>query len=378
MTITIDQVEMRHVRMRLVSPFETSFGVEHDREAIVLRVLAGGLEGWGECVAGAFPGYSYETIGTAWHVLESFFIPAVLGRPLDPIDSYRAALEPFKGHPLARAGLELAFWDLLGKSKGVSLSTLLGGVRARVPVGVSIGIQPDSGALVRVAGRYLAEGYRRIKLKIKPGRDVEEVRAVRKAFPEVALQVDANSAYTLEQAAAVEALDDFGLLLIEQPLAEDDLLDHAALQARLRTRLCLDESILSRRHARQALEVRACRVINIKPARVGGLAEAGAIHELCRAQGVPVWCGGMLETGIGRAANLALAALPGFELPGDISASARYYDRDIAEPTFALNPDSTIDVPVGPGLGVAVIEDALARVTLRKATLRASSRSGQW
>ncbi len=372
MTITIDQIEMSHISMRLVSPFETSFGVEHDREAIVLRVMAGGLEGWGECVAGAFPGYSYETVGTAWHVLQVFFVPAILRRPLDSIDGYRAALESFKGHPQARAGLELALWDWLGKAQGASLSALLGGVRSRVSVGVSIGIQPDPSALVQVAGRYLAEGYRRIKVKIKPGRDVEEVRAVRQAYPEVGLQVDANSAYTFEQAAAIEALDDFGLLMIEQPLEEDDILDHARLQARLRTRLCLDESILSCRHARQALDAGACRVINIKPARVGGLAEARAIHALCRARGVSVWCGGMLETGIGRAANLALASLPGFDLPGDISASTRYYDRDIAEPAFELNPDSTIDVPVGPGLGVAVLEDELDRVTIRKATFRAS------
>ena len=372
MTLTIDDIEMRHIRMRLVSAFETSFGVEHDREAIVVRLRAGGLEGWGECVAGAFPGYSYETVGTAWNILEAFFIPAVLARPLASIEDYRAAVDSYKGHPLARAGLELALWDLEGKTKQSPLSALLGGVRSSVPVGVSIGIQPDSATLVRAVEGYLAEGYRRIKLKIKPGRDIEEVRAVRQAFPDVALQVDANSAYTLEQGPAFAVLDDFGLLLIEQPLAEDDLLDHARLQARLKTPLCLDESILSRRHARQALEAGACRVINIKPARVGGLVEAVAIHDFCDRQGVPVWCGGMLETGIGRAANLALASLPGFTLPGDISASARYYAHDIAEPTFTLNADSTIDVPRSPGLGVEVLEDELERVTVRKATFRAS------
>ena len=367
MSLRVDRIEMRHVRMRLVSPFETSFGVEHDREAIILRVQADGLDGWGECVAGAFPGYSYETVGTAWHVLEAFFIPEVLVRPLTTIDDYRSAVAGVKGHPLARAGLELALWDLFGKAKGSALAAMLGGVRTSVEVGVSIGIQADPAALVRAAEGYLRQGYRRVKVKIKPGRDVEEVKAVRQAYPEVALQVDANSAYTLDQSASLEELDGFGLLLIEQPLAEDDLLDHARLQARIKTRICLDESILSQRHARQALEAEACRVINIKAARVGGLAEAVAIHDLCLRQAVPVWCGGMLETGIGRAANLALASLPGFSLPGDISASARYYARDLAEPAFALNPDSTIDVPAGPGLGVSVLEDELERVTLRKA-----------
>jgi len=367
MMMTIERVEMRHIRMPLLSPFETSFGVEDDREALVLRLWADGLEGWGECVAGAFPGYSYETVGTAWHALEAFFLPAVVGQPIDGVGEYRSRIERYKGHPQARAGLELAVWDLLGKATGKSLRSLLGGEAERVPVGVSIGIQPDAQRLVRVAGEYLDQGYRRIKVKIKPGRDLEEVRAMRRAFPRIALQVDANSAYTLDDGDMLRALDDFDLLLIEQPLAEDDLIDHARLQAQMQTALCLDESILSTRHARQALDIGACRVINIKPARVGGLAEARAIHDLCRLRGIPVWCGGMLETGIGRAANLALASLPGFTLPGDISASARYYARDIAEPTFTLNADSTIDVPTGPGLGVQVNIDELDRVTVRRA-----------
>jgi O-succinylbenzoate synthase len=366
MTISIERVELRHIRMRLLSPFETSFGVEHDREALVLCLWADGLEGWGECVAGAFPGYSYETVGTAWHALEGFFLPAVMGHSIDGVSHYRALIERYKGHPQARAGLELALWDLQGKAEGRSLRSLLGGEAERVPVGVSIGIQSDAASLVRAAGEYLDLGYRRIKVKIKPGRDVEEVQAVRRAFPQAALQVDANSAYTLADTQGLKALDGFDLLLIEQPLAEDDLVDHARLQAELQTAVCLDESILTARHARQALDLGACRVINIKPARVGGLAEAVAIHDLCRARAIPVWCGGMLETGIGRAANLALASLPGFTLPGDISASARYYARDIAAPTFALNPDSTIDVPTGPGLGVEVDLDELDRVTVRR------------
>jgi len=369
MNLRVERAELWHVRMRLVSPFETSFGVEHDREAVILRLRADGIEGWGECVAGAFPGYSYETVGTAWHVLQDFFLPAVIRRPMGSAADLRSALAASKGHPLARAGIELALWDLFGKASGMSLKEMLGGERSSVPVGVSIGIQADAPTLVEVAAAYLRDGYRRLKLKIRPGRDVEDVRAVRKAFPEVALQVDANSAYDREQARSLQALDDFGLLLVEQPLAEDDLLDHAWLQARMRTPLCLDESILSERHARQALDVGACGVINIKPARLGGLTEAVRVHDLCRSRGVPVWCGGMLETGIGRAANLALASLPGFTLPGDISASARYYAHDIAEPTFALNADSTIDVPAGAGLGVEVQLDSLERVAVRRAVV---------
>jgi O-succinylbenzoate synthase len=371
MTLAIERVELRHIRMRLLSPFETSFGVEDERQALVLRVWGDGLEGWGECVAGAFPGYSYETVGTAWHALEAFFLPAIVGQRLEGVGHFRSLIDRYKGHPQARAGLELALWDLTGKAGGRSLRSMLGGERERVPVGVSIGIQPDAAALVRAAGDYLDQGYQRIKVKIKPGRDVEDVRAMRRSFPQVALQVDANSAYTLAASETLKALDDFDLLLIEQPLAEDDLIDHAHLQAGLRTALCLDESILSERHARQALDIGACRVINIKPARVGGLAEAKAIHDLCLARGIPVWCGGMLETGIGRAANLALASLPGFILPGDISASARYYAHDIAEPTFTLNSDSTIDVPDGPGLGVQVLVDELDRVTVRRAEFAA-------
>ena len=362
----IEVIELRHVRMRLREPFETSFGVELDRDCLILRVDCEGMTGWGECVAGITPGYSYETTKTAWHILSEFYIPTVLGREVADIEDYHRGLGAFKGHYLARAGLEMALWDLMGKVQGKSLTTILGGVVERVPVGVSIGIQQDPSALVDAVGRYVEAGYRRVKIKIKPGRDVFEVEAVRKSFPDLPLQVDANSAYTLEDVAVFEELDDQQLLLIEQPLAEDDLIDHSRLQARLQTPICLDESILSARHARQALEIDACRVINIKAGRVSGLLEGLAVHDLCYEAGVPVWCGGMLETGIGRAANLALASLPGFTLPGDISASDRYYAEDIAEPRFTLNPDSTIDVPTGSGLGVEVVSDALDRVTLHR------------
>ncbi|TET84722.1 MAG: o-succinylbenzoate synthase [Anaerolineales bacterium] len=362
----IEGIELRHVRMRLRAPFETSVGVELDRDCLIIRVDSEGMTGWGECAAGSTPGYSYETTETAWHVLSEFFIPTVLGRQVEEIGDYHRRLGAYKGHNLARAGLEMALWDLLAKVQGKSLAAILGGVVERVPVGVSIGIQQDPDVLVDVVRQYIEAGYRRVKIKIKPGRDVVEVEAVRKSFPDLPLQVDANSAYTLEDGAVFKSLDDQQLLLIEQPLAEDDLIDHSRLQAHLQTPICLDESIISARHARQALEIDACRVVNIKSGRVGGLLEGLAVHDLCYEAGVPVWCGGMLETGIGRAANLALASLPGFTLPGDISASDRYYAEDIAEPRFTLNADSTIDVPTGAGLGVEVVSDALERVTLRR------------
>jgi O-succinylbenzoate synthase len=270
---------------------------------------------------------------------------------------------------MAKAGLELALWDLLGKRQGRSLQALLGGGARRVAVGVSVGIQPSPAELVEVVGGYLDQGYQRIKIKIKPGRDVGDAQAVRLAFPHIHLQVDANSAYTLESANVLKPLDNLNLLLIEQPLSEDDMWDHSRLQAGFRTPICLDESILSDRHARQALEMGACRVINIKAGRVGGLSQARAIHDLCLAQNVPVWCGGMLETGVGRAANLALASLPGFSLPGDISASDRYYAEDITHQRFVLNADSSIDVPDGAGLGVTIDEAALKRATLASISL---------
>jgi O-succinylbenzoate synthase len=362
----IDRVSLSHLRMPLRSPFETSFGRADERECILLSVHAAGLTGYGECVADATPGYAYETTGTAWHILRDFLAPAILGQPMPEPRRFHAQVAGLRGHPMAKAGLEMALWDLKGKVEGRSLREMLGGTRASVDVGVSVGIQASPEDLVEAVAGYLVQGYSRIKIKIKPGRDVADAQAVRRAFPGIRLQVDANSAYTLASAGALHPLDDLGLLLIEQPLAEDDLWDHSRLQAVLRTPICLDESILSERHARQALEMGACRMINIKPGRVGGLSVAIAIHDLCRTQGVPVWCGGMLETGVGRAANLALASLPGFTLPGDISASDRYYEQDITEQYFTLNADSTIAVPTAPGLGVTVDPEALDRFTVNK------------
>ena len=366
----IERVTLYRLRMPLRAPFETSFGRIGERECILLEVRADGLTGCGECVADHDPGYAYETSLTAWHILRDFLAPAVLRQEIASPQEFQARVRPVRGHPMAKAGLELALWDLQGQREGCSLQQLLGGTQAAVPVGVSVGIQASPQALVETVAGYLAAGYGRIKIKIKPGRDVPDATAVRRAFPDIRLQVDANSAYTLDTATALLPLDDLALLLIEQPLDEDDLWDHHHLQARLRTPICLDESILSPRHARQALEMHACRVINIKPGRVGGLTQAVAIHDLCLEREIPVWCGGMLETGVGRAANLALASLPGFRLPGDISASDRYYAQDVTEERFVLNPGSQISVPTGPGLGITVDRTALQRFTLDKFELK--------
>jgi O-succinylbenzoate synthase len=371
MTITIERIELFLVNMQLKDPFETSFGVEFSRECIIVNVAGEGELGWGECVAGNYPGYNAETTGTAWHVLEQFFIPAVLGQKIDDIEHYRKLIGQYKGHQLARAGLEMALWDLFGRAQGRSLREMLGGERSSVPVGVSIGLQADEHSLGAVVDDFLEEGYQRVKLKIKPGVDLSMVKYVREAHPDLALQVDANSAYTLEDASVFQEMDEYELILIEQPLAEDDIIDHSRLQELIRTPICLDESILHLRHARQAVETDACKIINIKPGRVGGLSEAKAIHDYCKGVGVPVWCGGMLETNIGRASNLAIASLPGFLLPGDISASERYYEEDIADPDFVLNVDSTIAVPQGSGLGISVREESLKKFTMKRKAFHA-------
>ena len=356
--------------MPLVAPFETSFGRETDRECVLIVLQSEGLNGYGECVATRDPGYNYETTGTAWHILKDFVAPLLLGKDVKDAADFQKRVEGIRGHHLAKAGVEMALWDLLGKRDGKSLKEMFCGMREKVEVGVSIGIQESASALVRTVAGYLENGYRRVKIKIKPGREVAETVAVRKAYPDLRLQVDANSAYSLESAQVLKEIDDLDLLLIEQPLFEDDIWDHRRLQAEFKTSICLDESIVTPRHARYALEMEACKIINIKPARAGGLSQGIAIHDLCRARGVPVWCGGMLETGVGRASNLALASLPGFILPGDISASDRYYHRDITRERFTLNGDSTITVPTGPGLGVTIDEAALDQFTLAQTTLK--------
>jgi O-succinylbenzoate synthase len=365
----ISSITLYSLRMPLVAHFETSFGRIYERECVLVRLEAEGLTGWGECTADRDPGYSYETTGTVMHVLKEFVGPLLLGQDVADAADFQRRVAPVRGHHLAKAGVEMALWDLLGKRSGQSLRELFGGVRERVEVGVSVGLQDTTADLVRVVARYIQKGYRRIKIKIKPGRDVSEARAVRAAFPDIKLQVDANSAYSLETAHILRPLDDLDLLLIEQPLFEDDIWDHRLFQRQLRTPICLDESVISPRHARYAIEMEACRIINIKPGRVGGLSQGLEIHHLCRQAGLPVWCGGMLETNIGRASNLAIAALPGFTLPGDISASDRYYRQDVTRETFTLNADSTIDVPTGPGLGVTVDEQRVRGFAFAEAHL---------
>jgi O-succinylbenzoate synthase len=355
----IEQVEIHDVSLPLVHPFETSFGREEVRQTIIVAVRSEGLTGWGEAATSAGPWYEYETVETCWHVLREFLAPGVVGCE---IHSGRDAAH--------RMGLEAAVWDLMGKAQGESVSKLLGGERDRVAVGVSIGVQASVSELIdRIAG-FWEQGYSRVKIKIRPGWDVGIVREVRDRFPDVPLMVDANSAYTLADVDRLMELDEFDLMMIEQPLAHDDLVDHAELQGRLRTPVCLDESVPSLAAARVALALGSGRIVNIKPGRVGGLTVAKDVHDLCRGHGVAVWCGGMLETGIGRAHNVALASLPGFTLPGDISASARYFERDIVDPPFEVGADGMMAVPEGAGIGVDIIEERLAAVTRRHALIR--------
>lgn len=352
--IRIEGVELRLVRLSLVEPFETSFGKIDSRLIFLVSLTAGGLRGWGEVVASEEPLYSYETAGTALHVIKDFLAPALLKSPLTGHHDLAQRFARFRGHNMAKAGLELAFMDLLAQLNGESLATLIRGERKRIAVGVSLGIQPTIGELLKRVDRYLDLGYQRIKLKIKPGWDIDVVDEVRRRHPDILLSVDANSAYTLADVDHLRKLDDFDLLMIEQPLPNDDLVDHAKLQKLLKTSLCLDESIVGQRQAKAALELESCRIINIKIGRVGGYSEALAIHDLCAERDIPVWCGGMLESGIGRAHNIALASLPGFTLPGDISASARYFARDLISPEVIVASDGTVAVPDGVGLGFDV------------------------
>jgi O-succinylbenzoate synthase len=355
-------IELRRISMPLVAPFRTSFGVETGRDVLLLRAVTADAEGWGECVALSDPLYSSEYVDAAADVLRRFLIPALAAS--DRLDAGRVAhvLSPFKGHRMAKSALEAALLDAELRAEGRPLARELGAVRDRVPCGVSVGIMDAIPQLLDAVAGYLDAGYVRIKLKIEPGWDVEPVRAVRERFgDDVLLQVDANTAYTLADARRLAELDAFGLLLIEQPLDEDDVLGHAELAKLVRTPICLDESITSAATAAAAIRLGACRIVNIKPGRVGGYLEARRIHDVCTANGIAVWCGGMLETGIGRAANLALAALPGFTLPGDTSASDRYYETDITAP-FVL-ADGHLDVPTGPGLGVAPVPEVLDAVT---------------
>lgn len=361
----IEAFELREVALPLVRPFRTSFGEERDKRAILVRAQGADVEGWGECVASPEPRYSEEWLNGAWVALRDHFVPALLaGEGWGDPAMVRDRLGWVRGHRMARACLEAAVLDRWLRWSGQSLKEHLGGVRDRVPCGVSVGIAPSMDRLLEEVRAYLTAGYRRVKLKIEPGSDVEVVRAVRESFPDVPLSVDANASYSAADTPVFEALDELDLVMIEQPLDHEDLVEHARLQSRIRTPLCLDESIRSARDAAVAIELGACGIINIKAGRVGGVTEAKRVHDVAMERGVPVWIGGMLETGVGRAVNIALASLPGVTMPGDTSASNRYFHQDLTDP-FVLDADGTMAVPTGPGIGVKPHPDRLQACTLR-------------
>jgi O-succinylbenzoate synthase len=370
--LRVERLELREVRMPLKAPFETSFGQTALRRILIVRAFdQSGAFGYGECTAPSEPFFNAETFETAWHVTTEFIGP-LLARALPTrAAQVSAALAPIRDHHMAKAGVETAIWDLEAKAAGQPLWRHLGGTRATIDCGVSIGLQRSTEMLVEKVALELESGYQRIKIKIKPGQDIQLVEAVRARFPAIALSVDANSAYSLERDLEVlEQLDTHRLMMIEQPLAAGDLVDHAKLQRRLQTPICLDESVVSLSSARHAHELGACRIFNIKLGRVGGHAEAWAIQELARANSLPAWCGGMLESGIGRAHNIAMATLPGFTLPGDISASARYFAEDVVEPPVTVSSEGTIPAPTAPGIGYAVDEARIDAMTVRREEIK--------
>ncbi len=351
--LTLERITLDQVMLPLKAPFETSYGRELERRFYVVGVHADGISGYAETVATDEPLYSEETNQTVHHVIVDLLAPRLFAGPIVQPEDVGRRFRPFRGNRMAKAALEMAVWDWFARRAGIPLHQLLGGSRTDIPVGVSIGIQPTTADLVALARDFWAQGYRRLKIKIRPGMDIVPLAAVREAFPDTPIMADANSAYTLDQLPLLKELDQLDLMMVEQPLAEDDIIDHATLQRAIQTPVCLDESIRTREDARKAIEIAACRVINIKPGRVGGFAEARAIHDIAAAHGIPVWCGGMLESGIGRAGNLHLTTLANFVLPGDTSASDRYFAEDLIDPPFRLTDRGTLMVPTGPGIGVA-------------------------
>jgi O-succinylbenzoate synthase len=362
----LERVEVREIALPLRFPFETSFGRTTRKEFLLVAASADGVTGYGECVADSDPYYLPETNGTAWHILDQFLVPLLLSLEIGHPREVWPGLQRVRGHEMAKAALEMAVWELWARRENVPLHRVLGGVKTQVAAGVSVGLQDDEAALVRKVEAEVAAGYRRIKIKIKPGHDGGLVRALRSRFGDVPLMVDANSAYTLDDVAVLRDLDQFGLMMIEQPLAWNDIVDHSTLQRELRTPVCLDESIRSPDDARHALDLGACGVINIKAGRVGGLAASLAVHDICLARGVPVWCGGMLESGIGRLANVHLQTLPGFSLPGDTSASTRYFEEDLVDPPVTVSADGLIAVPDGPGIGHSIVWPRVERATVSR------------
>ena len=377
----IRQIELREVRMRLLRPFETSFGVTHDRRILLVKVSDGaapgdvgdvGHVGYGEVTAGEGPYYCHETIDTAWYVLTEFVIPRVIGKSLAHARDFAPLVADIRGHYMARGGLDAALWDLEARQLGQPLWKLLGGTRTEIDTGVSIGIQPHIDTLLQVIQTEVDAGYQRIKIKIRPGWDVDVLRQVRAAFPKIRLMADANSAYTLADVDLFRQMDAFDVMMFEQPLHYEDMIDHAELQRQIRTPMCLDESIHSADDARKAIRIGACRIINIKLGRVGGHREARAVHDVCRDLGIPVWCGGMLESGIGRAHNVALSSLENFSLPGDGAASRRYWAEDVIDPCVEVSSKGTIVQRMEPGIGYSVNLEALERCTVRKQVFSAS------
>lgn len=363
----IDRVILREIQLPLVSFFETSFGRTTHRQMVLVEVVSEGVSGWGEVTCGEKPFYNEEWTASAWMILRDFAIPRVMGMDFESAVEVAPRLAHIRGHRMACGGLEVAVWDLEARLHGVPLwKQIGGGAREEIPCGVSIGIQDSVPQLLKKIQQELAAGYQRIKMKIKPGWDVDVVREVRREFPSIKLMADANSAYTLSDANHLKRLDEFYLMMIEQPLAHDDIIDHAALQGRLETPVCLDECIRTAHQAEQAIRMGACKIINIKLGRVGGFAEAKALHDVCQKSGIPVWCGGMLEAGIGRAHNIALASLPNFVLPGDVSASKRYWSRDIITPAVETTPLGTIQLRAEPGFGYDLDAAFLRQITVRE------------
>jgi O-succinylbenzoate synthase len=368
--VIISSIELCEIHLPLIHFFETSFGRTTERRIILARVVdADGAEGWGECTAGEGPFYSDEWTETAWNTLKDFLAPMVVGREAENAAGVYDLMKKVRGHRMARATIETACWDLEARRAGRPLWKHLGGVNEEIPCGVSIGIQDSPEALLEKIEKELADGYQRIKIKIKPGWDIDIVRRVRERFPEILLMGDANSAYTLADVPLFKALDEFNLMMLEQPLAHDDVFDHAELQKQIRTPVCLDESVRTFEDAKHAIELSACRIVNVKLGRVGGHSQAQRVEQVCRQSGIPVWCGGMLESGIGRAHNIAMATLPGFTLPGDVSASARYWEEDIIEPAVTVSARGTISAPDKRGIGFEVKTALIDRLTVRRETI---------
>jgi O-succinylbenzoate synthase len=367
--VRVRKLTLREIHLRLLSPFETSFGTSDLRRILLVEANVDGIAGWGESTAGENPFYSYETVETAWHILRDYLWPLVRGKEITAASEVWDSFAAVRGHNMAKAALETALWDAEAKQRNLPLAKLLGGTREEIPCGVSIGIQPTMDGLIAKAEEALAAGYQRIKIKIKPGLDIEPVRALRERFPRARLMADANSAYRLADAPLLKRLDAFHLMMIEQPLGWNDIFSHAQLQRQLETPICLDECIHDVEHARAAIELGACRIINIKLGRVGGHTAARRVHDLCQAKSIPVWCGGMLESGIGRAHNVAMSSLANFSLPGDVSASRRYWAEDIIEPEVEVSNQGTIRVPSAPGIGYAPRIDRIESLTKRREVL---------